>query len=173
MHTLGIDPGASPGYVIIRNSDAAILAWAQGEIWPSEPFVVAVERPEIRSGARRRIAPQAVVTLAIDAGWRAGRASAHPLCRGIVWLRPSEWKRQLMPGNVEKAVFCARLARDHGLPFDPRNQMDLIDAWALAYVASSHARGSTNSPKTTAVPSFSGGYSTLTRAKKGPRHSRT
>lgn len=108
---LGIDPGALPGFALLRSADpSAGLVYVGRE--PPElgrhgHFTAIVERPELRPvppGVRRKINPNAIVTLAFTAGEIAGRIAARADCVSMSAIAPRTWK-----GQVAKAAMLNRI----------------------------------------------------------------
>jgi hypothetical protein len=138
-HIVAIDPGKNSGFCHAVSSDETFQIISISKLRPivTEPHVVACELPALRAqnprDGRRKIDPRTVVTLALRAGFAAGRASASTYVFAILWLPVKTWKDATMRdgSRITKKVHQNRLVRDLGLP--DWVSSDEIDACGIAY----------------------------------------
>lgn len=86
MRLLAIDPGASAGFALFVDG---ILLYCGTEYTGEFVDILVIERPEIYRDSK--VDPNKIITLAINAGWRA-RGIPHDK---LVWVLPKRWKGQI------------------------------------------------------------------------------
>lgn len=143
MLILGIDPGAKPGYALIRVDDRhpVLLGHSKSRVVVPKETHVVVERPKLRPRAKlgqsrrkQSIDPNTVVTLAFTAGRQIGYYEA--ICDTTVYLDVREWKDRLFRGGstLPKQVFIDRIKLAWGgLPGLSDDEVDALGiAWAYS-----------------------------------------
>lgn len=101
---IAIDPGADSGWAVFYDN-VLVSCGLNGEPAPvpAQVDLVVIERPKVYPGGRTK-SPDAIVTLALNAGEWAGRFRAHAF--DVRYVEPRTWK-----GTVDGDVCTRRILK--------------------------------------------------------------